>query len=481
MDRKQLELASIGKIYRNPIEASAFLRDTGAYITADDYQDAEAEKMFELIMRAINGEQAIDVYLDRAGEEDSKVKALLLKACHEADDPKIDKSSVSVVMKQIEKTPLETVELSLLGKMLILDTKSFLTEKKQVCESLEPKYFSDKSHQRLFEAIKELISEESGFDRSALILRLQSKGEKDPETILSKAYRAPYRDRLTDDNLGTFRPEEACRTIRQAAIERGVKVKPYNFDRDKPLEAISMDELMKKELPDLRVFVDGLIHAGMGVIAAKQKFGKSFFVLQLCLAVTTGQPFLGRKVNERCGALYLDLESNERRPRDRVKKLTGKDEAPGSLYIITGRQEIPKIGQGFEKKIGEFLDHHPDIGLVVVDVLQKIQPPRAKNSNAYEGDYEYLAPLRVWADSRGICLLLVTHLRKDGGAASGDTFDNVTGSAAITGAADFSIVLSRSRNSGNAILSFTSRELPEFTEEIEHDSSMRWSRKDFAE
>lgn len=54
------------------------------------------------------------------------------------------------------------------------------------------------------------------------------------------------------------------------------------------VQAWSARELSEMELPPIRHVVEGLLPMGMGVLVAKPKLGKSWMVLDLCLAVAQG-------------------------------------------------------------------------------------------------------------------------------------------------------------------------------------------------
>ena len=70
------------------------------------------------------------------------------------------------------------------------------------------------------------------------------------------------------------------------------------------------------ELPPIRHVVEGLLPMGMGVLVAKPKLGKSWMVLDLCLAVAQGEPFLGFPTRQH-GTLYLALEDGKSRMQTR--------------------------------------------------------------------------------------------------------------------------------------------------------------------
>ena len=63
----------------------------------------------------------------------------------------------------------------------------------------------------------------------------------------------------------------------------------------------------------------------------------------------------------------------------------------------------------------------------------------------YAGDYDDISALKGISDQYGIAVVVVHHVRKLRDA--NDPFNEVTGSTGITGAADTSFILKRSRSS----------------------------------
>src|SRR5699024_883539 len=51
--------------------------------------------------------------------------------------------------------------------------------------------------------------------------------------------------------------------------------------------------LMAQPLPELHYVVEGFLPQGLALLASPPKYGKSWLAMQLCLAVSQGQPFLG--------------------------------------------------------------------------------------------------------------------------------------------------------------------------------------------
>ena len=210
--------------------------------------------------------------------------------------------------------------------------------------------------------------------------------------------------------------------------------------------------------------------AAPGVLVAKPKLGKSWMVLDLCLAVAQGEPFLGFPTRQH-GTLYLALEDGKSRMQTRLRRLLEGRPAPANMHVMFQAQ---RLGEGLLETLGEYLDANPDIHLVCIDTLSKIKPKAKPFENAYDADYDYMGRLKAFADSRGICVLLVHHTRKSKNPE--DSFDNINGSTGILGAADFTIVLDKqSRMDDEAGFLLTGRDIEQCERVICFDKARcRW-------
>lgn len=61
----------------------------------------------------------------------------------------------------------------------------------------------------------------------------------------------------------------------------------------KKLELISSVEIMNTPMKKQRFIVDGMIYSGMHIILCDPKIGKSWMMLDMCLAVAKGENLLG--------------------------------------------------------------------------------------------------------------------------------------------------------------------------------------------
>ena len=220
-------------------------------------------------------------------------------------------------------------------------------------------------------------------------------------------------------------------------------------------KAISADELLSTPLPPVKWIVPGLLPAGLALFAGPSKAGKSWLTLWLCLQIAQGHPVWNRKIEPRT-VLYLSLEDTFNRLQNRLFQLIGGGDAPERLILQT---ECYSIGQGLEDQIIDFYYKHPDVGLVVIDTLQKVRTSN-QNNGMYASDYKDVGALKALADKYGICILLIHHLRKQGAS---DPFDQISGSTGLMGATDTIWLMQRKRMSQTANLLLTGRDMDERT------------------
>lgn len=217
-------------------------------------------------------------------------------------------------------------------------------------------------------------------------------------------------------------------------------------------------DLDRKTFPPLAWTVPGIIPEGFGLLVGAPKVGKSWLALGIGLALSTGTTALGGiDVGPPRRVLYLALEDGERRLQGRCRTLLGEGVAiPDALHVAT---RLPE-GVSVLALIAEWLDaYRDDDPLVLLDTLGKVMPPAAPGESAYARDYRIGGQLkRLTDDHPGATLLVVHHNRKQ---TSGDWMDDTSGTQGLNGAADFTVVLARDRNTTDAILKVTGRDVPE--------------------
>ena len=108
--------------------------------------------------------------------------------------------------------------------------------------------------------------------------------------------------------------------------------------------------------------------------------------------------------------------------------------------------------------------------LVIIDTLQMIRG--AGYDNTYANDYRDLSVLKRIADTYGIAILLIHHLRKE---FADDVFSRISGTTAISGAVDSSFTLVEDkRGSGKAKLSCIGRDIEYRELTLERNAENVW-------
>ncbi len=199
------------------------------------------------------------------------------------------------------------------------------------------------------------------------------------------------------------------------------------------IETITAKDLYSMKLLSPRFVVDGLLPRGLYVFAGPPKIGKSWLLLQLALAVASGNSFWGLRT-EQGTVLSLCLEDSLPRLQQRLSELT--DEPPDNLHLATISQSL---SDGLCEQLEDFLREHDDTNLVIIDTLQKVRG-NGGDGNFYANDYQDISMLKRIADEYEVALVLVHHLRK---REAEDPHDMISGTTGLIGAADGSYVLRR--------------------------------------
>ena len=219
------------------------------------------------------------------------------------------------------------------------------------------------------------------------------------------------------------------------------------------MKTVSMSELYDTVYQSNPPLIDGLLYPGTYIFAGAPKLGKSFLMAQLAYHISTGTPLWNFPVRKGT-ALYLALEDDYRRLQERLYRMFGTESADNLHFSVSASQ----IGKGLDEQLQGFVTEHIDTKLIIIDTLQKVREMGGDNYS-YANDYEIITRLKKFADSYGICLLLVHHTRKQN---SDDKFDMISGTNGLLGAADGGFILRKEkRTSNSATLEVSGRDQPD--------------------
>lgn len=245
------------------------------------------------------------------------------------------------------------------------------------------------------------------------------------------------------------------------------------------LQAISAYDLQQKQFDERYYAVQDLIPEGETVIAAPPKTGKSWLMLDMCLKVAEGKPFLGFKTNK-SDTLYLALEDGDNFEQERLNIVLDGKPAPKNFHFVF--RDVMPMTEGFLLQLDELLtEHYPDVKIVVIDTLQFVKYRQGKQESAYETDYRTGRDLKEFAEKRNIAVVVVTHTTKM--RYIDDDMANVSGTNGVTGAADAVIVLGKEkRTDQDAKMFITGRKVRQSMHNIKfNDKSCCWEYVGVAE
>ncbi len=227
----------------------------------------------------------------------------------------------------------------------------------------------------------------------------------------------------------------------------------------KKLELISSVEIMNTPMKKQRFIVDGMIYPGIHILSGDPKIGKSWMMLDMCLAVAKGGDFFGRKT-ERGQVVYMALEDTFVSLQSRMYELTDEPSENQFFTMLAN-----SIGSGLEEDLRDCKKMFPELKLIVIDTLQKI---RNNIDTKYGADYQELSVLKGIADQLGIAIVLVHHNRK---ARDSNPNNLISGTNGIAGCADGLLVFTRSGE--NAKLHISGRGAPSLELNLKREKS-KW-------
>lgn len=154
-----------------------------------------------------------------------------------------------------------------------------------------------------------------------------------------------------------------------------------------------------------------------------------------------GTPLWGFSVRQGT-VLYLALEDDYGRLQERLYWMFGTSENENLYFSVAARQ----LGKGLDEQLTRFLREHPDTSLIIIDTLQKVREVGGDNYS-YASDYQIITRLKTFADTYGICLMVVHHTRKQ---KADDAFDMISGTNGLMGAADGAFLLQKEKRTSDA-------------------------------
>jgi hypothetical protein len=236
-----------------------------------------------------------------------------------------------------------------------------------------------------------------------------------------------------------------------------------------PLTIVTAEDLNTKTYKRPPFIVSGFLCAGLTILAAPPKTGKSFLALDLACCIAEGKPFWGFETTKG-DVLYCDLEGTEWRTQERLPSV-GRAACPSCLSMV---YKVNPVDAGLIAQLTGWIDQANDPRLIIIDTLAHVKGRVARGEDAYSADTRFMKPLHDLAVGRGIAIVAITHTRKANGFVLDDPFDAVIGSTAQYGNSDAGWIIGGKRTDDKKQFTAVGRDFEPVSFEIERTSGGRW-------
>ncbi len=194
--------------------------------------------------------------------------------------------------------------------------------------------------------------------------------------------------------------------------------------REHHFNIIQARDIVDNPDPETEWIWEGILPAGgLSLVVAKPKVGKTTLALNLAIAISRGQPFLGKKTQQ--GAVvYLALEEKKKEIEKSLAKRRITDEPLSFHFGPAPREAIKEVDPLIRETGAKFL---------VIDILQKFC--RVKDLNDYSQVTNALEPILATARQLNCHIQLLHHA----GKRDRDDGDDILGSTGLLGGVDTSV------------------------------------------
>lgn len=199
----------------------------------------------------------------------------------------------------------------------------------------------------------------------------------------------------------------------------------------------TLTDLLAAHIPAPRQMFEDLMHEGMLLFGGKSKRGKSWLMFDLALSLALGRSgFRHFACPAPLPVLYLALEDGRARLQGRARAIQPNLTTAANFHL---RYSFPALADGGIDALAQEITTYR-YGLVVIDVLARLESLGGKGEKNYHEVYNMFTPLQKLRKQHPFCLAMLTHLRKQDAE---DVFDSLLGSVAYQGAQDVLWVLER--------------------------------------
>jgi len=155
-------------------------------------------------------------------------------------------------------------------------------------------------------------------------------------------------------------------------------------------------------------FIPGLIKKGVTLLSGSPYTGKSFFCLDIALAVATGGNAINAFPSPKAGVLYLALTDNEQRIKNRLTKLLKNETASDDLQNLYFATEWERGITGL-KFIRKHIKEHPNCKLIIIDLFAYLRTKANTPKKFYTNNCMLLNSIKQLSNELNISIILTHH------------------------------------------------------------------------
>jgi hypothetical protein len=218
-------------------------------------------------------------------------------------------------------------------------------------------------------------------------------------------------------------------------------------------------ELYDTEIQTPKWLILDLIPVGLTILGGRSKVGKSYFMMNLAMALAQGKPFAEQFRGQRGPILYLSLEDGRKRFQERMRQIDPHPDRDLLNKNLTVCFQWEQLNRGGLPAITDWVGRASNPKLIVIDTLAKVWSKKSGTNGAglYAEEYALYSPLADLAHKHELSMVVVTHTTK---GQTADVFDQILGGMGTQGPADNLIVLANDKD-GRKRLSIRGKDIEE--------------------
>lgn len=257
--------------------------------------------------------------------------------------------------------------------------------------------------------------------------------------------------------------------IKEKKFPEGKLTKKEKEEIRKKYKTKTSSELVDMNIPELTWVVEGLIpNEGSIMLFGAPKTGKSWFALNLAIALSTGGTVFGSIKIQKRPVLYLALEDSNRRLNRRFMQLHGYSSL--DFHYVTAK-DWEYEDKAALTALGNLYKGIPELEVVIIDTIEIFRG--FDHDTDYKSDVAYYhGCLQKFSEDTGLTIIGIGHTRKKDDQ---DKLMKAHGGVGITGSLDTNLILERTNRAGaEAELHIASRDFESDDLALRFDIDLGW-------